>query len=95
VTISVHRVTILHDEPGLILAETEHGIVACRSMDEVVAWSTGFQEFLMTPEQSAELLDLMRCYDRVSRNGASAQERESLEERRAAFHRSVAGPDGR
>lgn len=91
----MHRVTILHDEPGLVLAETEHGIVACRSMDELSAWGTGFREFLMTPEQSAELLDLMRCCDAVSREGASFQEREALEARRAAFYRSVAGVDKR
>ena len=91
----MQRVSILHDEPGLVLAETEHGIVACRSMDELSAWESGFDQFLMTPEQSAELVELMRCSDRVSRDGASVQEREALEERRAAFHRTVAGLDER
>jgi hypothetical protein len=89
------RVSILHDEPGLVLAETEHGIVACRSLDELLVWESGFDQFLMTPEQSAELVELMRCSDRVSRDGASVQEREALEERRAAFHRTVAGLDER
>ena len=87
----MHNVIILHDEPGLIVAETDHGIVACRSMQELLAWGTGFEQFQMTPEQSAELLDLMRWNDRISREGASFQEREALEERRTALFQCVAG----
>ena len=87
----MHNVIILHDEPGLIVAETDHGIVACRSMEELLAWGTGFEQFQMTPEQSAELLDLMRWNDRISREGASFQEREALEERRTALFQCVAG----
>jgi hypothetical protein len=89
----MRSVTILHDEPGLIVAETDHGIVACRSVEELLAWGTGFQQFEMTPEQSAELLELMRWNDRISREGASVDEREALELRRSAFFRSVAGQD--
>ena len=58
----MRSVTILHDEPGLIVAETDHGIVVCRSVEELLAWGTGFDQFEMTREQSAELLELMeRC----------------------------------
>ena len=89
----MHSVTILHDEPGLIVAETDRGIVACRSMEELLAWGTGFQRFEMTPEQSAELVDLMQWNDRISRDGASVQERAALDERRAALYRAVAGPE--
>ena len=87
----MHSVTILHDEPGLIVAETEHGIVACQSMDELLAWGTGFERFQLRPEQSTELVDLMRCYDRISREGASFEEREALDERRTALFQAVAG----
>jgi hypothetical protein len=89
----MHNVTILHDEPGLIVAETDHGIVACRSIDELLARGTGFQRFEMTLEQSAELVDLMQWNDRISRDGASVQEREALDERRAALDRAVARLD--
>jgi hypothetical protein len=86
----MRSVTILHDEPGLIVAETDHGIVACRSVEELLAWGTGFQQFEMTPEQSVELVELMRWHDRTSREGASIDEREALEKRRTAFFQSVA-----
>lgn len=86
----MRSVTILHDEPGLIVAETDDGIVACRSMEELLAWGTRFQQFEMTREQSAELLELMQWNDRISREGASFDEREALELRRTAFFRSVA-----
>lgn len=85
----MHQVTVLHDEPGMIVAETDHGIVVCRSMEELLAWGTEFDDFQMTADQSAELVDLMRCYDRVGREGASFQERETLDERRTALFHSV------
>ena len=90
----MHNVTILHDEPGLIVAETEHGIVACQSVEELFAWGTGFEKFQLTAEQSAELAELMRWNDRISREGASYEEREALDERRTALFQSVAGVDG-
>ena len=86
----MRSVTILHDEPGLIVAETDDGIVACRSVEELLAWGTRFQQFEMTREQSAELVELMQWNDRISREGASVDEREALEMRRTAFFRSVA-----
>jgi len=39
----------------VIVPETDHGIVACRTVEELLTWGTSFHQFEMTGEQSAEL----------------------------------------